>query len=238
MSQDTARLKVLSARAVHVAVSELSADFTRDTGVPAGISYAPVGVLQDKLSAGETADVLILSAAGIDKLAKAGALVDGTRVNLGQTAIGLAVRDGAPLPDITTAEAFKKLLLGVEALALSDPAVGGTAGTYLRDLFVRMGIAEEVRGKALPQKSGAAVAECVARGEAEIGMTFISEMLPVKGIRVVGPLPAPLGNATAYAAAVMMGCKDVSVARAFIDALVRPARQSVWRAAGFDVPPP
>jgi molybdate transport system substrate-binding protein len=237
MSQATARLKVLSARAVHVAVSELAGDFTRDTGTQTDISYAPVGVLQDKLSAGETADVLILSIAGIDKLAKAGALVDGSRVDLGQTAIGLAVRDGAPLPDITTADAFKKLLLGVKALALSDPAVGGTAGTYLRDLFVRLGLAEEIRAKALPQKSGAAVAECVARGEAEIGMTFISEMLPVKGIRVVGPLPAPLGNATAYAAAVMTGCKDVAAARALIDALIRPARQDVWRAAGFDVPP-
>jgi molybdate transport system substrate-binding protein len=237
MSQATARLKVLSARAVHVAVSELAADFTRETSIETDISYAPVGVLQDKLSAGETADVLILSVAGIDKLAKAGAVVDGSRADLGQTAIGLAVRAGAPAPDIATADAFKKLLLGVKALALSDPAVGGTAGTYLRDLFVRMGIAEEIRAKALPQKSGAAVAECVARGEAEIGMTFISEMLPVKGIRVVGPLPAPLGNATAYAAAVMMGCKEVAAARAFIAALIRPARQRVWHAAGFDVPP-
>jgi molybdate transport system substrate-binding protein len=236
MSHDAARLKVLSARAVHVAVGTLAAELARDTGREADISYAPVGVLQDRLAAGEAADVIILSVAGIDRLQTENAIVAGSRADLGQTAIGLAVSDGAAAPDIATADAFKALLLRVKALALSDPAVGGTAGTYLRDLFVRMGIADAIGAKALPQKSGALVAECVARGEAEIGMTFISEMLPVKGIRVVGPLPAPLGNATAYAAAIMSDCKQVDAARAFIAALVRPERRDVWSAAGFDTP--
>ena len=235
MPHDAARLKVLSARAVHVAVGRLSADFSRDTGRALDIDYAPVGVLQDRLAKGETADVIILSIAGIDKLEQSGALIDGSRAHLGETAIGLAVREGAPAPDIATADAFKRLLLGVKALALSDPAVGGTAGTYLRDLFVRMGIAGEIGKKSLPQKSGAAVAECVARGEAEIGMTFISEMLPVKGVHVVGPLPAPLGNATAYAAAIMKGCTDIAAAQIFIGALIRPEQQDIWRSAGFDV---
>jgi molybdate transport system substrate-binding protein len=96
-----------------------------------------------------------------------------------------------------------------------------------------MGIAEAIGAKARPQPSGAAVAECVARGEAEIGMTFISEMLPVPGIAIVGPLPAPLGSDTAYLAAVAAGSSDPAGARAFIAALTQPGGRSVWTAAGF-----
>ena len=236
MPQDIITLKVLSARAVHVAVNALAADFSRDTGCKTGIAFAPVGALQDRLAAGERADVLILSVAGIERLEKSAGLVAGSRAVLGQTSIGVAMREGAAAPDIASPEAFKRTLLAARAVALSDAAVGGSAGIYLRDLFERMGIAETIRAKALPQKSGAAVAKSVAKGEAGIGMTFISEMLPVKGICVIGPLPAPLGNATAYAAAIMAGSRHPKEARAFIAALLQANRRDVWKAAGFELP--
>jgi molybdate transport system substrate-binding protein len=232
------QLKVMSARAVHVAVNALAADFTRATGCRPDITYAPVGVLQDRLKAGETADVVILTVEAIGVREKSGDLRPGSSKQLGRTSIGVAVRAGVAKPDITSPEAFKQVLLGARTVALSDPAVGGSAGIYLRGLIERMGLAEAMRDRSRPQPSGAAVAECVARGEAEIGMTFISEMLPVAGIGIVGPLPAPLGNDTSYAAGVAANCTDPAMALAFIEKLTDPARRDIWSAAGFEVPDP
>jgi len=226
-------LKVLSARAVHVAVSALAAEFARDGGRKTEIVYAPIGVLQQKLAAGEDADVVILTPQALERLETSNRLVAGSRRVLGRTGIGVAVRTGAEKPDIATPQGFKQALLAAGSVALSDPAVGGSAGLYLHGLLARMGIAEAVDGKARLQPSGAAVAESVARGEADIGMTFISEMLPVNGISIVGPLPPPLGNDTTYAAAVLLSSIDPVSALAFIATLSRPDRRNVWNASGF-----
>ncbi len=101
----------------------------------------------------------------------------------------MAVREGAPAPDISTPDAFRKTLLDARAIAFTDASVGGTAAVFLPGLFERMGIADEIDRKALPQKSGAEVAECVASGQAELGITLIPEILPIKGASVIGKLP-------------------------------------------------
>src|SRR6266852_3012295 len=195
-------LKVFCARSMHVAVTTLSQRFAEDSGGAPDIVFEPMGALQARLAAGETADVLIL---------------------------------GAPAPDITTPDAFKDALTAARAIALSDPAVGGSAGIYLRELFGRIGLAEIVAAKTVAQKSGVAVADAVGRGEADLAMTFIPELLQGKGIRILGPLPPPYGHATAYAAGVSARSGFPDAARAFIAVLTARDACGVWAAAGFDV---
>jgi molybdate transport system substrate-binding protein len=228
------KLEVFCARSMTHAVNKLAADFMRETGHQVDVTFGPVGTLQAKLAAGETADVLILGAPAMVTMEKQGCFVAGTRTDVSRVSIGVAVREGAPAPDISSAEAFRSALLHARAIAFTDASVGGTAAVYLPQLFKRMGIADEITRKARPQQSGAAVAECVASGEADIGITLIPEILPIKGARVIGKLPAALAGDTTYTAAVSARSGAAAEASAFIAALARPATREVWRAAGFE----
>jgi molybdate transport system substrate-binding protein len=172
----------------------------------------------------------------MDKLAQSGVIDAGSRADIATTSVGIAVREGAAAPDISTPQAFRQALIAARSVAFSDAAVGGSAGVHLARLFVDMGIADEIARKAMPQQSGGEVATRVANGEADIGMTLIAEIVPIKGARVLGPLPAPLGNDTTYAAAVMTAIHEHDAARGFIAALMQPAARPIWEAAGFTLP--
>jgi len=228
------KLKVFCARSMTHAVNDIAGDFMRETGHQVDITFGPVGTLQRKLADGETTDVLILGAPAMAMMEEKGCFVAGTRTDVSRVSIGVAVREGAAAPDISTADAFHNTLLQAKAIAFTHASVGGTAAVYLPQLFKRMGIADEVDRKAKPQQSGAAVAECVARGEAEIGITLIPEILPIKGARVIGKLPAALADDTTYTAAVSAGSPEPAAASAFIAALARPTTREVWQAAGFE----
>jgi molybdate transport system substrate-binding protein len=228
-------LKVFCARSMHVAVKTLADAFAETTGEAAEIVFEPMGALQARLAAGETADVLILASPAIEALAKSGAIVAAGRADIGRAPIGVAIRADASAPDIATPEAFKTALVTARTIALSDPAVGGSAGIYLRDLFQRLGLADLIAAKTVRQSSGVAAAASVARGEADLAMTFIPELLQAEGVRILSPLPPPFGHATAYAAAVSAVSPHAETARAFIAALTAPASRDVWRKAGFEV---
>jgi molybdate transport system substrate-binding protein len=228
-------VKVFCARSMHVAVTTLSQQFAKDAGAAPDIVFEPMGALQARLAAGETADVLILATPAIDALAKSGRLVTSSRAEVARAPIGVAIRDGAPAPDIATPGSFKAALTAARTIALSDPAVGGSAGIYLRDLFGRIGLADMIAAKTVRQKSGVAAADAVGRGETDLAMTFIPELLQGKGVRILGPLPPPYGHVTGYAAAVSTGTGIPDAARAFIAALTAPDAHSVWVAAGFEV---
>jgi molybdate transport system substrate-binding protein len=214
------------------AVNQLADEFTRTTGEDVDITFGTVGALQTKLAAGETADVIILGSAAIAKMEQAGTVVPGSRTEFARTSIGVCIREGTTAPDISTAEAFKQALLTARVVAMSDAAVGGTAGVYLAGLWERMGIADEIRGKGIPQKSGAEVASRIAEGNADIGLTLMGEIAPIKGARIIGKLPPPYGQDTTYAAGVMTG--SIGRAKEFIAALARPETRPVWTAAGFE----
>jgi molybdate transport system substrate-binding protein len=230
------KLKVFCARSMTKAVERLGAAFTRETGHDLDIVFGTVGALQAKLAAGETADVVILSAPAIRQMQDAGALAADGANAIACTSIGVAVREGAAAPDISTPEAFCDALHAARTIAFSDAAVGGSAGVYLADLFQRLGIAAEIARKAMPQKSGGEVATRVARGEADLGLTLIAEILPIEGARVIGRLPPPLGNDTTYMAGVSSSCRDVGAAKAFVAALTSPQTGGVWTEAGFELP--
>src|SRR5450755_2977497 len=170
-------LKVFCARSMHVAVRTLADAFAGRTGEAADIVFEPMGALQARLKAGETADVLILATPAIDALCRSGAVVAASRADVGRAPIGVAIRAGAAAPDIATPEAFKAALAAAQAIALSDPAVGGSAGIYLRALFQQLGLADMVAAKTVRHNSGVAAAASVARREADLAMTFIPELL-------------------------------------------------------------
>lgn len=229
-----AKLEVMCARALQEPVKHLIAGFTRETGTEVDITYDTVGGLQTRIANGETADVLVLNAPMIERMEQAHALVPGSRAAVGTTAVGLAVREGAPAPDISTPAAFKASLLAARSVAFSDPAVGGSAAVHLPAVFERLGLTAAIKDKGMPQKSGGEVARRLAEGAAEVGMTMIAEMVPIKGTQVVGPLPAPLGLEVTYTAAVPAASANREAAMAFIGALTRPEARGVWQRAGFE----
>jgi molybdate transport system substrate-binding protein len=224
---------VVGAGAIEEPFEALTAEFSRETGNKVHAIFGPVGGMQAKLKGGEKADVIVLSTAAMDALDKDGTLVAGSRADLGRATVGVAVREGAPQPDISTPEAFKKALLAARTVAYTNPAAGGTAGIYMTGLLDRLGLTEEVKKRAVLQSSGSAVADAVANGAAEIGITFTSEMLPNKGVKVVGPMPQSIGLIVTYTAGVATASKEADAARALIAYMTRPAARDHFKEAGL-----
>ena len=231
-----AKLKVMCARSMHVAVGALGQAFAQASGHQLDFDFGTVGALQGKLDAGETADVLIVSLAMLDKLEQAGALLPGSRTAVARTFIALCLREGAAIPNFASAEAFKRLLEGARAVAISDPAVGGSAGVHLAKAFEQAGLAAMMKEKGLPQQTGAEVARRVVEGKAEFGLTLSGEVASVAGAVIAGALPPPFGQDTIYAAAVMAASGAQEAASAFIAALTRPDSRETWKKAGFEAP--
>lgn len=230
-----AKLKIMCARSMHEVVTALAYDFTSTTGNELELSFGTVGALQQRLDAGETADVVISAKPAIDMLEKADRLAAKSRADIATVRIGVAVREGAAAPDISTPEAFRQTLVDAHAVAFSDPAVGGSAGVYLARMFTELGLADAIKQKGMPQQNGGEVARRVAEGKADIGMTLTAEIVPIAGVRVIGPLPKPLGSDTTYCAGVMATSNARGAALAFIAALKQPDRRTVWKEAGFEV---
>jgi molybdate transport system substrate-binding protein len=227
-------LKVLSAGAVQSMVEALGREFERASGNKLDITFNTAGSLRDRVKNGEAADLVILSESAIASLDKLGLFVPGSIVNLGRTVTGVAIREGAPVPDISTPEAFKQALLKAKTVAYTDPKAGGSGGIMFAALLERLGIADEINKKAVLGKRGAEVAASIAEGRAEIGTTFISEVLPVKGAKVVGPLPGDLHGANTYTAAIPAGSSNRETAMALLRALTDPATAARWVAAGLE----
>lgn len=230
---EAAEVKVLSAGAVRGIVTDLAEAFRRETGHTVTLTFGTVGVVRQKLTAGEPADVVIMTDAAFDEMAQKGAVTPGTRADLARTGIGVGVKDGAPRPDIATPEALKQSLLAAKSLVYVDPAQGGTSGIHFASVLQRLGIAEAVKGKTLLVPGGYA-AEKVAKGEAELVVHQISEILPVKGVTLVGPLPRDLQKITTYSAGLTTRATAPEAARAFIAFVARPAFKAKFAEAGLD----
>jgi molybdate transport system substrate-binding protein len=228
-----ADIKVLAAAAVKEPFQELVADFGRETGNKVDAIFGPVGGLVGKIKAGEKPDIIILSAAAMDDLDKAGSLVAGSRAELGRAVASVAVKAGAKAPDISTPDAFKQALLAATKVAYTDPSAGGTAGIYFNGLLQKFAIADEIKKKAVLASDGGAVAAAVAKGDADLGVTFGSELLPNKGVKIVGPIPPAIGLTVAYVAAVASWSKESEAARALIGFLTKPAARDHFKEAGL-----
>jgi molybdate transport system substrate-binding protein len=228
---NAAEIKVISSNALKTVLQELAPAFEKATEHKLVFTWGAAVPLKAQIEKGEAFDLAVLTTAGIDDLIKQGKLVAATRANLATSGAGVAVRKGAPKPDIGTVEAFKRALLNAKSVAYVEQ--GGT-GIYLKQLLPRLGIADALKDKLklLPPENPAA--QAIANGEAEIGMTQISEILPYAGAELVGPFPAEIQLTTAFATAVSANAKEPEPAKALIKFLTAPAAAPVFKAKGLD----
>jgi molybdate transport system substrate-binding protein len=226
-------IKVLSAGAFKQVLLALVPGFENQTGHTVRVENDTVGALSKRIAAGEPFDLAVLTPAALDGLAQAGKVVTGSRTDLARVGVGVVVKEGAPKPDIGSTQAFKQALLAARSIAYIDPAAGGSSGIYVAGLLDRLGIGAEVKRKAVLIPGGA-VAEHVARGEAELGIHQISEILPVKGVTLVGPLPVEIQNYTIYAAGLGANASAREPAKELLKTLTSPSAAGVLRAKGMD----
>jgi molybdate transport system substrate-binding protein len=231
-----AEVKILTAGAMKAVVVELVPAFEKETGHKAVVNNDTAGGLTKRILAGEAFDLAVITPGAIDELAGKGKIAAGSKVAVARVGIGVVVKEGAPLPDISSVEAFKRTLLAAKSVAYIDPAAGGSSGIYLTGLFDRLGIAADIKPKAKLKKGGY-VAELIANDEAELGLHQISEILPVKGVKLVGPLPAEIQNYTTYAAGLSADARQADGARAMIKLLTGAQADGVLKARGMERPP-
>jgi molybdate transport system substrate-binding protein len=231
-----ADLKVLTTPALTEVWHELAPKFEA-TGHKLTVIYAPSGAIAKRVTDGEAADLLVSTPAGIDGLIKAGKVTDGTNTPLASSGMGVAVLKGAPKPDISTPEAFKRALLAAKAVAYTDPASGGASGAHMAKVLERLGIAGEVNAKAKLGR-GIPVATFVVKGEADIAIQQLPELLHVEGAEVVGPLPGDLQNVTTFAAGIPASSSNADAAKALIRFLQTPESAAVIKKHGLDPVPP
>jgi molybdate transport system substrate-binding protein len=212
-----AEIKVLTTGAMKPVVVEMVPAFER-LGHKVTVENDTAGALLKRIEGGETFDLAVITPGAIDQLSKSGKIAEGARKNLARVGIGVMVREGAARPDVSSVEAFKTALLSAKTIGYIDPASGGSSGIYLAKLFERLGIAQPVNAKAKLKKGGY-VADLVVSGDAELGIHQISEIVPVKGVTLVGPLPAEIQNYTTYTAGIAAGTKEPAAARALLDVL-------------------
>ena len=231
-----AEIYVISAGAARGAVVPLIEPFQKESGHTIRFDYGTMGQIQGKLKEGQKPDVLIVTTTVLAEMEKSGAVVPGSSTPLGRTAIGVGVLESAPSPDISSVDAFRKTLLAARAVAYIDPAVGGTSGKHFAGILAKLGIEPQIKAKAVLVPGGYA-AERVAKGEADLVVHQISEILPVKGVKLVGPLPAEIQNYTTYAAAVGKDAKQPEAATAMLKLLAGPSAEGVLKARGMERPP-
>ncbi len=234
-----AELRVITTGAFKPVLVALAPAFEGDTGRRLVLANDTAGGAARRVAAGEAFDVVVLTPGGLDELARAGRVVPDSRRPLARVGIGVAVKRGAPLPDISTADALRQTLLGARAVAYVDPAAGGSSGIYLARLFERWGIAAQIAPKAV-LVPGALAAQRLVSGEADVALQQMSELLAVPGAVVVGPIPAEVQKWTVYAGAgagaVGSAAAEPAAAQALLDRLSGGPARAALQAIGMQAP--
>lgn len=181
----------------------------------------------------ETADVILLSRAALDDLQTQGKVASGSIVNLASPSVAIAVRAGAQKPDISTTDALKRTLLAGKSIVYADPAKGGASGVYFAKVLERLGIVDQMKSKTI-LVPGAQAAEVVAKGEAELGVGMGSEIVPVAGAQLVGPLPGDLNYVIVFSAGLGPTSQDAAAANALIQFIIGPTGAAVLKSLGMD----
>jgi molybdate transport system substrate-binding protein len=230
-----AEIKVLTAGAFKPVVMAMVPDFEKQTGHKVIVENDTAGALTRRITGGEAFDVAILTPAALEQLSQTGKVANGSSTRVARVGIGVAVKNGAPAPDIGSVAAFQKALLAARAVAYIDPAAGGSSGVYLSQLFEKMGIADRIKAKAVLVPGGL-VAKRVVSGDADIAIHQISEILAVPGATLVGPIPAEIQNYTIYAGGLGAHARDPAAAQAFLAALTSDGARAILHAKGMEVP--
>lgn len=224
-----AEIRVMASAAIREAYLELVPVFERTTAHRVLTTWVPTVEMMRRLKASESIDLVIMASSSIDELIEVGRIVLGSRTDLATSGIGVAVRTGAPQPNIGSAEALRETLLSARSVAYST----GPSGVYLAGLFQRMGIADELRSK-VKQVQGEPIGAVIARGEAEIGFQQVSELLPIAGITYLGALPAEIQQTTVFSAGLHIDATDPAAAQALVKFLTSPAAVAVIKKKGME----
>jgi molybdate transport system substrate-binding protein len=236
-SADAGEIKILASGSLKGALSQLAPEFQKASGGAATVEYAPAGAIAERIQKGEAADVIIVSRSQIEKLEGSGNVAPGSVVNIAGIALGVAVRKGAPKPDIGNVEAFKRTLLAARSIGYRDPITGSTSGTYAASLIERLGLARDLKPKLVLDRTEGDVPENVflgvAKGDVEMQIGQITEIVIAPGVDLAGPLPSEIQNTTLMAAGISTTSKVPVDAKALIDFISSPSAAAVLKASGF-----
>jgi molybdate transport system substrate-binding protein len=230
-------LHVLATGVYEHALKDLVGPFKQATGHEVTFSITNAGGVIAKLAANEAADVVMTSSVGIDSLAAKARVVGASKIDVGGMRLGIAVKAGAPVPDIRTAAALREVLRAAPAVASIDPQGGGTSGPFIDKLFERLGVADVVRARGILCATGGDVVRAVASGRASLGMTQAAELIGLPGLAFAGFVPDDLQLVTVYAAAVTADAEHPAAAAAFIAFITGPAAAERLRSSGWDAAP-
>ncbi len=230
---DAADLKVLASTALSTVFEDLKPRFEKASGYRVELSLATSGALNKRIADGEAADLVISSDAGIEALIRDGKVVPESRTDIARSGMGIAVKAGAPKPDVATPQAFKAALLAAGSVAYTDPASGGASGINFAKALAKLGIAEQVRAKARLGQGGPTAAYLVT-GEADLAIQQMSELKAVAGIDIVGPLPGELQTFLQLSAGLPTAGKAPDAARALVTFLGSPEAAAVIRDKGLE----
>jgi molybdate transport system substrate-binding protein len=222
-----AELTLLISNALKTVMEDIAPRFEIATGHKLAITYGSTNPMKARIEKGEAFDLAILGDAAIDDLIKQGKLAAATRTVVARSGLGIAIRKGMTKPDISTTDAFKRTLLDAKSIAYLDD---GLTGTYLKVLFQRLGIADNMKSKHKSARGG----EAVAAGEVELGVTQISEILYQKGTELAGPLPPEIQNYTNFSSAISAGAKQPDAAKALLKYFLSPDAARVMKANGLE----
>ena len=223
-------IKVLASAAMQDIGHELLPQFEKSSGHKVTVTWTGTVRIKERIEAGEAFDLVLFGAPEVDKYIADGKLVAGSRVDLARSGVGVAVKAGAPKPDISSGEAVKKAILAAKSVGYST----GPSGVYVQALIQKLGIADEVKAKAKQTAPGSRVGQLLARGEAELGFQQISELIHEAGVDYVGPLPPDIQNFTNYSSGVGSASKSQAAAKALQAFLSAPAAAEAIRKNGME----
>ncbi len=232
-SASAAQINVLTAGAMQEAEKVIAASYEKESGNTVVFTAGTVGQIQEKLKSGAPADVIVVSAAAYPGLETGGAVAKDSGVVLGRIGIGVGVKDGAAVPDISTPEKFKAAMLKARSVTYMNPAQGASSGIATAKIMKDLGIEADMTKKTKLTDAGYS-ADRVASGEVEVAIQNVSEIVPVKGVKLAGPLPAPLQVYTSYEAGVAAKAANAKAAAEFIRYLTRAQSARLWTEAGVE----
>lgn len=231
-----ADIQVLSSTVLVGAMQKLAPEFERASGNKLVVKFEISPVATKQIASKEASpDVAIITGAGIDDLIKQTLILADSKIEFARTTVGVAVRAGAPKPDISSVDAVKRMLLNAKSVAYTDPATGAATGVHIAKMLDKLGIADQVKAKAVLGK-GSPVGEMIAKGDAEVGFQQLPELVPTPGITIVGGLPAELQNIVIVKAGVLSASKQQKAAEALVKFLTTPRAKELLKAAGMEVP--
>ena len=223
-------IKVLSSIATREAYLELVPQFERASGHSVSTTWSGTTAIMQRMAAGERYDLVMISSSELEELTRQGKIVAGSRADLAKSGIGIAVRAGAPRPDVSSSAALKQALLAAKTVGYTS----GPSGVYMASLIERMGIAAEVKPKHRTVPSGGTVGTIVASGDAEIGFQQVSELVHIPGIDYIGPLPADVQCITVFSCGLQTGAPQPDAAKALVAFLTTPAAVAVMQKHGLE----